>query len=146
MNVKVGWRGKYNNNIRTRGYGVDELDRIWLTSRNSTVGRVTVHVLNNGIPANINIRLQNADPNSIDDTRYVYSGSDINTNLLVDAYDAFGNRMQVTITLNIAGDSMRFSTGEYYTKSVTTSSSATTNVAVVITGAGRSAVSAVMSV
>ena len=146
MNVKVGWRGKYNNNIRTRGYGVDELDRIWLTSRNSTVGRVTVHVLNNGVPANINIRLQNADPNSIDDTRYVYSGSDINTNLLVDAYDAFGNRMQVTITLNIAGDSMRFSTGEYYTKSITTSSSATTNVAVVITGAGRSAVSAVMSV
>jgi hypothetical protein len=146
MQVTVGWRGKYNNNIRTRGYGVDELDRIWLTSRNSTVGRVTVHVLNNGVPANINIRLQNADPNSIDDTRYVYSGSDISTNLLVDAYDAFGNRMQVTITLNIAGDSMRFSTGEYYTKSVTTSSSATTNVAVVITGAGRSAVSAVMSV
>jgi hypothetical protein len=146
MNVKVGWRGGYKNNIRTRGYGIDELDRIWLTSRNSTVGRVTVHVLNNGIPANINIRLQNADPNSIDDTKYVYSGSDINTNLLVDAYDALGNRMQVTVTLNISGDSMRFSTGEYYTKSITTSSSATTNVAVVISGAGRSAVSAVMSV
>ena len=146
MNVKVGWRGGYKNNIRTRGYGVDELDRIWLTSRNSTVGRVTVHVLNNGIPANINIRLQNADPNSIDDTKYVYSGSDINTNLLVDAYDALGNRMQVTVTLNISGDSMRFSTGEYYTKSITTSSSTTTNVAVVISGAGRSAVSAVMSV
>ena len=146
MNVKVGWRGGYKNNIRTRGYGIDELDRIWLTSRNSTVGRVTVHVINNSIPANINIRLENADPNSIDDTKYVYSGSNINTNLLVDAYDASGSRLQSSITLTIAGDSMRFSTGEYYTKTITTSSSATTSVAVVITGAGRSSVSASMNV
>ena len=107
---------------------------------------MTVHVINNNIPANINIRLENADPNSIDDTKNVYSGSNINTNLLVDAYDASGSRLQSSITLTIAGDSMRFSTGEYYTKTITTSSSATTSVAVVITGAGRSSVSASMNV
>jgi hypothetical protein len=141
MNVRLGWQGKYRNNIRTRGYGVDSLNRLWLTSRNSTVGRVTVHLISESIPSTVNISLQDYDTTGVDDTKYIYSGTDINTNLKVDVYNSLDERLATEITLTITGDTMRFATGDYYTKTITTSSAATTNVAVVITGAGRNSIS-----
>lgn len=140
MNVRLGWQTQYRNNIRTRGYGIDSLDRVWLTSRNSTVGRVTVHLISGSMPSSVNIRLQDYDDTGTDATKYVYSGTNISTNLLVDVYNNLNERIATELTLTINGDTMRFATGDYYTKTINTSSSATTNVAVVITGPGKNSV------
>jgi hypothetical protein len=141
MSVRLGWQGKYRNNIRTRGYGVDSTNRLWLTSRNSTVGRITIHLLSESIPSSVNIRLQDYDTSGTDDTKYIYSGSDINTNLYVDVYNSVDERIATELVLSITGDTMRFADGDYYTKTITTNSSATLAVPVVITGAGRNSVS-----
>lgn len=141
MSVRLGWQGKYRNNIRTRGYGVDSTNRLWLTSRNSTVGRVTIHLLSESIPSSVIIRLQDYDTSGTDDTKYIYSGSDINTNLYVDVYNSVDERIATELVLTITGDTMRFADGDYYTKTITTNSNATLSVPVVITGAGRNSVS-----
>ena len=140
-NIKLGWQGGYKNNIRARGYGIDNLDRIWLTSRNSTVGRVTVHVISDAIPSSVNIRLQDYDTSGVDDTKYIYTGIDINTFLYVDVYNSLNERMSTSLTLSITGDTMRFLEGDYYTKTITTNSSSTLSVPVVLTGPGRNTIS-----
>lgn len=143
MNVKLGWQKTAGFNVRARGYGLDDQGRIWVTSRLVNTGRNEIHVLSETLPNSVSIKLQ--APLEGSDTRYTYSGSTINTNLLVDALDVSGARVATTLQLTIAGDSMSF-TGGQKTTQVTTNSSTSTSVAVSITGAGQTSITASVNI
>lgn len=139
MSIKRGWRPGAKYSIRARGYSVDSLGRLWVTVRSTSIGRIELHLITDDIPNSISIVLQNAIDGT--DTRYLYEGTTISTNVLVDAYDAANQRLAVTLDLKIDGDSMEFANGTKETQ-ITTSSSASTSVAVNITGAGKSSITA----
>lgn len=139
MNIKRGWKAGAKYAIRARGYSVDSLGRLWATVRATSVGRVEIHLITDEIPSSISIVLQT--PIDGTDNRYVYSGSNISTNIVVDAYDSTGNRMQITLNLSIQGNSMEFLNSSSSTQ-ITTSSSASTLVPITITGAGKSNITA----
>jgi len=64
-----------------------------------------------------------------------YSGSTINTNLVVNAYNAAGTRIVNNVTIQIDSTVCTFD-DDTLTKTVTTSSSADTNVPIKVKGAG----------
>lgn len=78
---------------------------------------------------------------AFDQTNVVYSGSNINLNLIVNAYDDAGNRLAVDVLLVIEGNNMEFGDGST-SSTVTTSANANKNVPVTITGPGYINVSA----
>jgi len=139
MNIGLGWQRTGGTPIRARGYGLDDQGRIWVTTRQANIGRNEIHVLSETLPNSVNIKLQ--DPLDGTTTRYTYTGNTINTNLLVDALDISGNRIVSTLQLVISGNSMSF-TGGLNSTQVTTSSSNSTLVAVSITGAGQTSITA----
>lgn len=139
LTAKRGWVVKGRHSVRARGYSVDSLGRLWVTARATSIGRVEYHLISDDIPSSIKVVLQN--PVSGTDTKYVYEGTTISTNLLVDAYNSNNERMAVTLELSIDGDSMEFNNG-VTVQQVTTSSSASTSVPISITGAGKSTVNA----
>lgn len=139
MNIKRGWKPGARYAVRARGYSIDSLGRLWVTVRATSVGRVEIHLITDDIPSSIRIVLQ--DPIDGTDNRYIYSGSDISTNIVVDAFNSEGNRMSVVLNLTIQGESMLFGNNTKLTQ-ITTSSTASTTVPVTITGAGKSSISA----
>lgn len=139
MNVKRGWKVASRYSIRARGYSVDSLGRLWVTTRATSIGRVEIHLITDDIPNSISIVLDN--PLEGTENRYVYEGTNIPTNVLVDAYNSEGGRMSVILNLSIQGDSMEFSNGTKTTQ-ITTSASQSTSVPIVITGAGKSNITA----
>ena len=68
---------------------------------------------------------------------YNHTGTDINTTVAVSAYNITGDRVAVSVALTIDGSTMTF-TGGATSTTVTTSTSADTNVDVIITGSGVS--------
>ena len=66
----------------------------------------------------------------------VYSGVDISNNLLVNAYDHLGNRIQADIIVIIEGSNMQFTNGGGTQASSTTSTNGDTVIPVTITGPG----------
>lgn len=143
MTVTLGWQVTTTSPVRARGYGTDSLGRLWVTARTPAIGRVEIHMINDTVPATINIQLQT--PVSGTTTKYVYTGSTINTFLLVDAYDVSGSRLASTLTLTISGNSMTF-TGGATSTTVTTNTSTNALVAVAINGAGQSSVTASVNI
>lgn len=139
MNIKRGWKIGARYSVRARGYSIDSLGRLWVTARATSVGRVEIHLITDDMPSSITVKLQS--PVEGTENRYVYEGSNISTNVLVDAYDSEGNRMSVVIDLTILGDSMEFNNGAS-TVQITTSDSQTTSVPITITGAGKSSITA----
>lgn len=143
MNVKLGWQVTSSFGIRARGYAIDNTGRIFVTTRTPTLGRNEVHVFSENVPNTISIVL--ADALTGTTNQYTYSGSTVNSNLIVNAYDSTGARVLATIDLSITGDGMTFSGGQKTTQ-VTTSASTNTNVAVTLISAGQSSVTASVSV
>lgn len=139
MNIKRGWRAGARYGVRARGYSIDSLGRLWVTARATSVGRVEIHLITDDMPSTITLKLQN--PVEGTETRYVYEGTDISTNVLVDAYDSEGNRMSVVVNLTIIGSSMEFNNSTSTTQ-ITTSASQSTSVPITITGAGKSSIKA----
>lgn len=139
MNIKRGWRAGAKYGVRARGYSVDSLGRLWVTARATSVGRVEIHLITDDIPSSITIKLQT--PINGTETRYVYEGENIPTNVLVDAYDSEGTRMAVTVNLTIIGTSMEFNNSATTTQ-ITTSTSQAISVPITITGAGKSSIKA----
>lgn len=134
MHVSSGWQSKFSSSVRARGYGVDTLGRLWITTRTLGSGYTEIHMISNSLPTRITVELDSSAGGT--STEYTYSGTDINTYLNVDAYDVYGNRVVSSVTLQIDGYSVVFS-GNATVTTVTTSASATTQVPVIITGPGQ---------
>jgi hypothetical protein len=78
-------------------------------------------------------------------TSYTYDGSDINTTVAVGSYNVGGALIASNVTLTISGDGMTFA-DTTKTFVMTTSSSAETDVPVVITGGGLTRILAAITI
>jgi hypothetical protein len=133
--ISLGWQATTVSAVRARGMGVDTLGRLWVTARTPSIGRVEIHLITEDQANSITIRLSNAIDGT--DLRYVYEGTTISANALVDVFNAGGSRVVASVILTIEGSSMTFANGATST-SVTTSASTSTQVPVSIISAGQS--------
>lgn len=134
MHVASGWQSKFSTSLRARGYGVDTLGRLWITTRTVGTAYTEVHMISNSMPSKVTAVLDSSAGGT--STEYTYSGTPISTYLNVDAYDVYGNRMVSSVTLTLEGTGMVFA-GNATINTVTTSPTATTQVPVTINGAGQ---------
>jgi hypothetical protein len=141
--ISLGWQQTTVSAVRARGMSVDTLGRLWVTARTPTIGRVEVHLITEDLANSITIRLDNAIDGT--DLRYVYSGTTISANALVDVFNAAGARVISSVLLTISGTSMTFANGAT-SVSVTTSASTSTQVPVSIIDAGQSQISATIKI
>jgi hypothetical protein len=110
------------------GVGRDSLNRIWAASPGlNTWGEI--HLITVNVPISITVTA----PQNL----FNYTGTVINSNLTVNAYDTTGSRIAASIKLVIDGGSMAFA-GANLTTTVTTSTTQDTLVPIVITGGGLS--------
>lgn len=139
MRVTTGWQPGYIASVRARGIGVDSQNRLWVTTRNPNLGRVDIHMFKENMPVRVDVALSNSLPGTT--TRYVYQGTAISTNLVVNAYDFYNNRVASTVTLTANSRNMLF-TNNTAVVQVTTSSSGSVSVPVTIVGPGQTQISA----
>jgi hypothetical protein len=118
--------GTWNNQFTA--VGRDGLGRVW-GHDSGQFGYGALHLITLNVPTTISVTAPQLS--------YNYIGTDISTNLTVNAYDQTGARVVVDVKLVIDGGSMVFS-GNNLTTTVTTSSSTDTTVPVTITGGGIS--------
>ena len=136
FNPTLGWVSTGPYAIDFRQIGLDQSNRLWGTSAEK--GYNVVHLITPTMPISINITMA--------DSSYTYSGSNVSTTALVNAYGSTGTRIVSTVTLTIDGASMIFTSTGTKTVSVTTSDSASTSVAVTITGGGVNNIVASVSI
>lgn len=131
FNSTTGWSLSSTIPEHVYSCGRDSLDRIWYLTKSSKLGSdyFDTHLLSPSLPVTITIDPENAN--------YTYAGTTINTYVNVNAIGAAGDRLATTVKLVIEGASMQFSDGSVV-KTITTSTSADTQVAINITGAGYS--------
>ena len=141
--ISLGWQQTTISAVRARGMGVDTLGRLWVTARTPTIGRIEIHLITEDLANSISIRLDNAISGT--DLRYVYSGTTISANALVDVFNASGVRVVSSLLLTISGTSMTFANGAT-SVSVTTSASTSTQVPVSIIDAGQSQILATIKI
>jgi len=139
MHVSTGWQPGYIASIRARGIGVDSQNRIWVTTRNPNLGRVDIHMFKENMPTRVDIALSNPVPGTT--TRYTYQGTAISTNIIVNAYDFYNNRVASTITLTANSRNILFANNTNIVQ-VTTSNSNSVSVPVTIVGPGQTQISA----
>ncbi len=137
--ITTGWQPYYGNQVRARGYGVDSLGRLWVGSRNPALARIEVHMFSDNIPSRVDVTLSEYTSGS-NGTKYIYSGSNINSNIQISAYNYYNERISSNILVGITSSNMIFTSGNAIAKTITTSSSQPTNVAVLITGPGSTQV------
>lgn len=89
---------------------------------------VNLHLISQTLPRSTSVEFQNS--------AIVYSGQNINNNLLVNAYDHQGNRIEADIIVVIEGSNMQFTNGGGTEASATTSANGDTVIPVTITGPG----------
>jgi hypothetical protein len=101
---------------------IDDLGRLWIVDTSGVV-----HLNSPTTSSDVIVTFQNPS--------LTYTGTTINTNLVVNSYNFAGERIASNVTLQLDTNSASFS-GGVTTTSITTSTSADTLVPVAITGAG----------
>jgi|13_taG_2_1085334.scaffolds.fasta_scaffold00160_3 hypothetical protein len=146
-----GWAPSYTENIQISEVVFDNYNRRWALEHSPLTQfapliehgymylneyDVKLHLLSQILPYTTSIEFQN--------TNITYTNVDINNNLIVNAYDSQGNRIQIDVLVNIEGSNIEFasSIGGGTSTVVTTSPNTDTSVPVVITGPGYANVSA----
>lgn len=137
--VTTGWQPFWGNQVRARGYGVDSLGRLWVGSRNPAMARAEIHVFSDNIPSKVDVTLSEFAPGS-NGAKYIFTGSNISTNISISAFNYFNERISANVLVNILSTNMAFTSGNATARAITTSASAPTNVAVLITGPGSTQV------
>lgn len=128
FSYNVGWIQTTIIPTKFASVGVDSLGRIWALE----IGEYNwgaIHAITQTAPITISV--------TSTATNYNFTGQNIESSVIVNAYDTEGARMAVSVKLVIDGGSMTFA-GSNLTTTVQTSSSADTNVPITITGAGIS--------
>ena len=122
----TGWTQTTIIPIKFASVGLDNLGRLWaLEAGDNTYG--AIHTLTQTAPITVAV--------TSTATAYNYVGTQVLSNVTVNAYGVDGLRKAVSVRLVIDGTSMTFS-GSNLTTTVTTSASTDTSVPIVITGAG----------
>lgn len=132
-----GWELSTTLSDKYYSVGRDSTGRIVATAQKNNSDYLETHVITPSVPVRITIT-----PAS---NSYNHTGSDINTTVAVSAYNITGDRVAVDVALTIDGSTMTF-TGGATSTTVTTSTSADTNVDVIITGSGVSDIVANVSI
>jgi hypothetical protein len=128
FNPTTGWTQSASLPFQFWEIGKDTLGRIWALDRGPT-GYHNIHLITLNVPINIIV----TSPQST----YNFTGTPITSQLVVNAYDPSGSRIQADIKLVIDGGSMTFA-GANLTTTITTSDSEDSNVPITITGGGIS--------
>lgn len=136
-NNTTGWDLASTVNENITSLGRDSTDRIWATAVGTEGNYGDLHILTPSLPIKVEITPASSS--------YNYTGSNINSTVGISAYNIAGARIATTIDLSIEGSTMTFSGGAT-TTSITTSTSADTNVSIIITGAGVSDIVADVSI
>jgi hypothetical protein len=131
-----GWDLKSTLPYRYWAVGYDKLGQIWAIGEGNT-GYSDIHLISASLPLTVTISAANES--------YNYSGSTINSTLSVSAYNLNGVRVETNVTLTIEGSTMTFD-DDTASKTITTSASADTSVAIKIIGAGLSNVVASITI
>jgi hypothetical protein len=146
-----GWTSNVSQNVQLTEVVFDSYSRRWgiehspLTQYEELVNHsymylheydVKLHLLSQVLPYTTSIAFQN--------TNITYTNVNINNNLIINAYDEQGNRIETSVLITMEGSNIEFdaSIGGGTTTIVTTSANTDTVVPVVITGPGYANVSA----
>lgn len=143
MAISLGWQPKFGTSLRTRGFAVDNQNRLWAGVRTLGIGTVEIHMLKEDVPFKVTIDFQNSIPNNTN--IFEYGGSATNTNIVVNAYTYAGSRISTKITLTIKSNNISFA-GNSKTLQINTSSTSDTLVPVTITGPGQALISTTAAV
>lgn len=126
FNAATGWNLTGTYPIEFRAIGLDSTNRLWGSSLEKGYG--VLHAITPTVPVNISLVMASQN--------YSYTGSNISTSAILNAYDAEGSRIATTINLVIDGNTMLFASNNTRILQINTSSSADTTVALTITGGG----------
>lgn len=138
MIISSGWQQTFASGIRSRGFGVDSLGRLWAGAVTTGFGTTEVHLLKENVANRVTVKFQNAVAS--DSNTFEYLGSTTNTNILVSAYDIAGNRIATKIKLAIKSNNLTFA-GNLLEINLTTSSTGEVSTPVTITGPGQALIS-----
>lgn len=143
-----GWTASYSEPGLFSELAVDSYSRRWAiesplyssADRLMTHGyayleqyNVNLHLISQVLPYTTSVAFQN--------TNLTYSDTDINNNLIINAYDEQGSRIAINVIVNIEGTNMVFTTDNSTVTEITTSANSDTILQVTITGPGYANVS-----
>jgi hypothetical protein len=126
FNPSTGWGETGTYAAEFRQVGLDSTNRLWGISREK--GFHTVHAIVPSTPISVTVNMAAVS--------YTYTGSNISTTAVVNAYDSTGARIVASINLTIEGSTMLFTSNSSKNLTVSTSASADTTVNLTISGGG----------
>ncbi len=126
FNPSTGWGETGTYAAEFRQVGLDSTNRLWGISREK--GFHTVHAIVPSTPISVTVNMAAVS--------YTYTGNNISTTAVVNAYDSTGARIVASINLTIEGSTMLFTSNSSKNLTVSTSASADTTVNLTISGGG----------
>jgi hypothetical protein len=126
FNPSTGWGETGSYGAEFRQLGLDSSNRLWGTSAEK--GFNTIHTITPSTPVTVSVVMAAAS--------YTYTGTNIATTAVVNAYDSVGNRVVASVNLTIEGTTMVFTSNSTKNLTLSTSSSADTTVSLTISGGG----------
>lgn len=132
-----GWSLTSRNNGVFTGFGKDSTGRYWAVSVDGDASTNHAMSLHTVIPSAAQRVVVSFADSSIN-----YAGTTLNKNVVVNAYDEGGARVETTVILKLTGGNATFTSNGARTLSVTTSAAADTTVGLTIVGAGLINISA----
>lgn len=130
FNPAVGWVKQSTQNIAANNVGVDSSGRLWVTTSGSTYisGGQELRVYEpSGVATNVTVTFQS--------NSYAFTGEILNSNIICNAYDTEGQRVETGITLTRMTTNFQFAGGAS-TVNVTTSTEGNLLVPITVTGTG----------
>lgn len=127
FNTTTGWQqsGIYNAGGPCIYMGLDSTNRLWGVFGDKACG--SVHTITPSAPVTLSLVMAS--------NSYTYTGTNITTSAILNAYDSGGSRYSANVSLTIDGTTMTFDDASK-SKSFQTSASADTTVNLIISGGG----------
>lgn len=131
-NSSTGFTQQSTQNIQPSWVGVDSLGRLWVAESETLSlifgdGQKLYYFPSSGTAIALQASFQASS--------YTFSGTPINSNIVINAYDLTGARTSVDVLVNLEGSNVTFADGSTR-KTLTTSSSADTLVPIIVKSTG----------
>lgn len=135
FNTSTGWNITGTYEVATDFVGIDNYSRVWASSTDPTREAYSlVHLITPTLPLNFSITTPG--------TTFNYTGSNVSSNVTINAYNYLGSRIATPVTLTINGNNIVFTSSGTTSLTVNTSASADVTVPITIYGPGFGSVSA----
>lgn len=134
--ITVGWRPYQLNSIQARGYGLDKNKRLLVGNKVAGINEMEIFVLKDGMAEHVSVELSDTTYGS---NTYLYEGLPYQTNLIVNAYDIYMQRIACSLELILEGNYITFF-NNLKTTVVQTSTASNTLVVVNVTGVGSTSI------